>query len=151
VRDERAEQCPDGVAVQRSVGSRVGHDPFRADAATSIDAVIRRVEGTFVARFFVRGPNGEALGNREFTSANERCDAIAEAVALALAIVIDPTVALRPDPQPAALSANPPPVDGTPPARARVAALCRSAPRHQRPRHRRRRSVHRTERALPRP
>ncbi|MFO0560281.1 MAG: hypothetical protein U0269_19855 [Polyangiales bacterium] len=117
VRDEGAEQCPDVVAVQRSVTSRVGHDPFRADAATSIDAVVRRLDGAFVARFFVRGPNGEALGNREFTSANERCEAIVEAVALALAIVIDPTVALRPTAQPATNSEAQPPVVQQPPRR----------------------------------
>jgi hypothetical protein len=100
VRDEGAEPCPDASAVQRAVVSRVGRDPFRADARTSIDAVVRRAEGSFVARFFVRGPNGEPLGNREFSSTNERCEAIVETVALALAIVIDPTVALRPDPSP---------------------------------------------------
>lgn len=98
VRDDGAESCPDASMVRRAVSERVGRDPFNDAARTSIDAVVRRSSTGFSARFFVRGATGESLGTRELTSAAPTCEPIAEALALALAIVIDPTVALRPDP-----------------------------------------------------
>lgn len=98
VRDEGAELCPDATVVRRAVSDRVGRDPFSERARTSIDAIVRRESQGFTARFFVRGAAGEPLGTREFTSAAPTCEPIVEALALALAIVIDPTVALRPEP-----------------------------------------------------
>ncbi|MBL8684180.1 MAG: hypothetical protein JNK05_33710 [Myxococcales bacterium] len=98
VRDEGAETCPDATVVRRAVSDRVGRDPFSERARTSIDAIVRRNSQGFVARFFVRGASDEPLGTREFTSAAPTCEPIVEALALALAIVIDPTVALRPEP-----------------------------------------------------
>ncbi len=97
-RDEGAESCPDEADVRRAVTDRVGRDPFLDGAPNSIDAIIRRTPTGYTARFFVRGPNGESLGTRELTSAAPTCGPITEALALALAIVVDPTVALRPDP-----------------------------------------------------
>ncbi len=107
-RVDGAESCPPARAMEDRVRARLGRDPFDAAGAASIEAVVERDEGEWVAHLFARDG---AAGARELRSPEERCDALAEMAALAMALVIDPGAPLdRPAPAPPA----PPPPEPAP-------------------------------------
>lgn len=101
-RVDGAESCPSARAMEDRVRGRLGRDPFDSAGAMSIEAVVERDEGEWVAHLFARDG---AAGSRELRSPDERCDALAEMAALAMALVIDPSAPLS-TPTPAAPSAS---------------------------------------------
>lgn len=90
VRLEGAESCPDARAMREAIAKRLGRDPFDREAGPLIEAVASRSEQGWQARISARAAGGELVGSRELGSRAERCESLAEAAALAIALVIDP-------------------------------------------------------------
>jgi hypothetical protein len=99
VREEAAKSCPDVRSVERTVRERLGRDPFADSAELAAEVWLSRDGAGFVARIQLRGQNGELQGERSLRS-DGSCDTLADAVALALALSIDPDAALAPRPAP---------------------------------------------------
>lgn len=95
VRAEGAESCANFATIVEGVIRRLGRDPFTADARRSIEGVVSRDGTRWVARLYVREADGTLEGSRELASEAEACDAIGEAVTLAMALAIDPEAAMR--------------------------------------------------------
>jgi hypothetical protein len=104
-RDDGADRCPDGPSIAREVARRLGRDPFVSADAPSIEASVQRTGGRWIARLVVRDADDSRLGAREFTSEAADCGPVAAAIALGVALSIDPVAALRaprpPEPTPA--------------------------------------------------
>jgi hypothetical protein len=92
------------------VRSRLGRDPFTNDADHNIEASVTRDGQVWRAHLSVIGPNGTVLGSRELQSSEPDCTTLADAITLAVALVIDPRAAF------AAPSAEPAPPVATQPA-----------------------------------
>lgn len=116
VRDaEAAEACPDVSQVQADVASRLGFSPFvsgDADSA-SIEVLVTHSKALWQAAVMMRGADGALRGNRHVESAAKDCHSLAAAAALAIALMIDPELLLRPPP-PAAPAHKAAPEGGTP-------------------------------------
>jgi hypothetical protein len=95
VRGEGAEGCPDARALRAAASSRLGRDPFGVAGAMSIEVVVAREAGTLVARIYARDSTSAQLGSRTLRSEAESCASLAEAAALAIALVIDPEAVER--------------------------------------------------------
>jgi hypothetical protein len=85
-----AEACPNEQALRRAVIDRLGYDPFRPDAAAAVTASITRVRGGFRADVTLGDGNGNVEGMREMSSREDDCVELAEAMALAISIAVDP-------------------------------------------------------------
>jgi hypothetical protein len=104
-----ADSCPDEGALRRAVAARVGYDPFFAWAQRTVVANIVRRNGAFVAAVDLVDERGIAHGARELQAPGE-CGELLDAVALAIAIAIDPQSLAGPTAaQPAAADEPPPP------------------------------------------
>jgi hypothetical protein len=90
-----AESCPDEQALRRAVAARVGYDPFFAWATRTIVASITRRDRAFVATVDLIDESGVSHGARELRGEGE-CVELFDAVALAIAIAIDPQSLSRP-------------------------------------------------------
>ena len=121
--DADIERCPTASELQDAVAARVGYDPFDRAAAAAPDAarrevvvaVHRRATG-IVGVLELRGPRP---GTRELASPNGDCRELLDALAVAIAIGIDPASLTRPSAEPPA--AAPVPVAPAPVAPAPVA------------------------------
>jgi hypothetical protein len=114
VRTDVADSCPDARVIADRVRERLGRDPFAESAASSAEVTIDRLDAgpsRFVARVRIRDSAGALKGERDLES-DQSCDTLASAVALALAMFVDPQAAMRPIVPSAAASAplpTPPP------------------------------------------
>jgi len=122
VRGDGADTCADGARVQREVIRRLGQDPFAHDPERFIEAVLSRGDREWSARVRIRDAAGALLGVRSLTSDAPTCEALTEALALSLALVIDPAAATPPPP--------PPPAPPAPPPAVAAAACPPRAPQH---------------------
>jgi len=116
VRDEGATDCPGVRVVEERTRSWLGRDPFLPTATTTAEILVTGREGSFAARIRIRGENGVVVGERLIASEDRSCDTLVSAVALALAIQIDPDAAFGPKRTPSPASppaASPPPPDST--------------------------------------
>ena len=140
-RTAEAERCPEPAELGQSVAAELGYDPFDSQAEQTLAVSISRNEGELVARITLRDGGGEALGERELASPADDCRELAQALALAVAIAVDPVRATRqsapeepdaaetpPPPAPViVVSPAPPPQadqrrsEGSPSAKARLA------------------------------
>ncbi len=84
--------CPDAAAVAREVEAVLGRPlaPVRERPIVALGAIERRSGGAFVLTLEVR--RDDAVDRRTFEAA--RCDALAEAAAVVLAVAIDPSRAV---------------------------------------------------------
>jgi hypothetical protein len=98
-----AETCVDGDGLQGRVSARLGRDAFAAPVTLAIEGTVERKEKKWVARLWVRGADGNAIGTREIESEAEGCASLGEAVAFAVALAIDPERAMA---SPASASAS---------------------------------------------
>lgn len=103
VREERAEACPDEAALRERVAARLGRDPFVADALLGISVRIEPLDGAGYRAVIELDDEGETT-RRELTSARGDCADLADALALALSLAVDPASLLAPAPR-----ADPPP------------------------------------------
>lgn len=86
--------CPDSRWARDNVRRRLDRDPFAEQGRRSLEVVLAREGSEWVARLLVWGPGGARLGLRRLVSREPRCQAVAEAAALAVALTIDPRAAL---------------------------------------------------------
>jgi hypothetical protein len=81
----------------------LGRDPFARDAEVSFEVVIETRKPGWAARIVARG-SGQGDGARELTSEAAACDSLSDAVALAIALAIDPEAVERTAREPAAVT-----------------------------------------------
>jgi hypothetical protein len=90
-----AESCPDEAMLRRSVAARVGYDPFFPWAKRTVVANLARRSRDFVAIVSLVDEQGVAHGDRELRTSGD-CAELLDAMALAIAIAIDPEILTRP-------------------------------------------------------
>ena len=107
VRGSGAESCPDEPEMRRAVATRLGYDPFRPLASTTLTAEVRRENGVFRGRVRLVDDAGVERGARDLESRAADCRDLTTAMALSMSIAIDPLSLMRPTP-PAAEVVDPP-------------------------------------------
>jgi len=95
VRTDGAESCPGRTALATDVTRRLGYDAFREPYGQSLEGVVSRTERGWTVHLYNRGSDGTTLGQRTLESEEAECEALTDAVALAMALVVDPEAALR--------------------------------------------------------
>ncbi len=134
VRGEGAESCPDEPEMRRAVATRLGYDPFRPLATTTLTAEVKRDKGVFRGRVRLVDDAGVERGARDLESRADDCRDLTTAMALSLSIAIDPLSMMRaprPEPDPAPpdpVAAPQPPVPEPTPEAAPVARDAPVAP-----------------------
>jgi hypothetical protein len=123
IRGEGALSCPTEAALKGNVISRLGYDPFVAAAPVRALTRFTKVGQRFSASLEL-AREGEAPRVRALESESTDCRDVAESLALALTLAIDPQFLVReqPRPVPAAppTAPQPPTVPTVPPASAPV-------------------------------
>ncbi len=110
VLDGGPDDCPDSGALTAEVRRRLGREGF--DEASSRRIVVRFDAGgraRRTARLVLR-ETGERDAVRTIAQPGPTCEGLADAVALAVVLLIDPDAALRPPPPPVPPPATPAPV-----------------------------------------
>jgi hypothetical protein len=137
VRGAGAERCPAESSIAERVEARLGRKPFAARASHAIEASVSRAGERFTATIVVRDATGAAVGSRELALEASDCAPVADAVALAIALVIDPNAALGPQVTPAPVPPTPgepprteppPPLPCPPPRECAPCAVCPAPP-----------------------
>jgi hypothetical protein len=101
VRLEGAASCIDAAELEARVRNRLGSDPFDPRAPRTIEGVARRTGTVWHAQIAVRAHSGDANPPlRELESRATDCDALSNAVALAVVLAIDPQAAFTEAPPP---------------------------------------------------
>lgn len=122
--------CPDARAFRHKIEARLGYDPFVAEDARKVSVVFRSRNDALVAEVMWSGASSSSQARtRTFEGRRGACEELAEAVASATAIAIDPSrlvpppapapptdAPVAPAPSPAPAPA-PPPASPPPPAR----------------------------------
>lgn len=101
-----AERCVAATALRGAVAVLLGYDPFDDRASRAIEVEVRPRTGGYEAQVTLHGDDGRALGDRRLTAGAGECDALTDALALAIGNAIDP---LRLSQPPAAHAALAPP------------------------------------------
>lgn len=125
VRGPGAESCPDEPAMRTAVAARLGYDPFRVVAQTTLTTQLSRENGVFRGLVKLVDDSGMERGARTLESRAEDCSELTQALALSMSIAIDPLSVLAPPkpPEPAE------PVEPEPPPHAPPATLPAAAAR----------------------
>ncbi len=111
--DADIERCPTATELQDAVAARVGYDPFDrktagADASRrEVVVAVHRLGAGIVGVLELRGPRP---GIRELASPSGDCRELLDALAVAIAIGIDPASLTRPPGEPPAPAPAPAPV-----------------------------------------
>jgi len=112
VRGLGAEACPDEDTMKAAVSARLGYDPFRVVAKTTLTAQIARENGVFRGHVKLVDEAGQERGARSLESRSDDCKDLGEALALSMSIALDPLSVLAPaTPKPP----EPPPPEPPPP------------------------------------
>ena len=98
VRGAGAESCPDEPEMRRAVATRLGYDPFRPLASTTLTAEVRRENGVFRGRVRLVDDAGVERGARDLESRAADCRDLTTAMALSMSIAIDPLSLMGPRP-----------------------------------------------------
>ena len=86
-----AHSCPAEKELRANVTTILGYAPFHKGARRHVTAVLWAADGTFHARIqLVDARTHKTLGNRELSAAGPTCEALSQAMALAIALAIDP-------------------------------------------------------------
>jgi hypothetical protein len=111
VRAEGAGACPATEVVREGVVKKLGWNPFGEDAPKSFEVVAKRSGRSWQANIYSYDAQKKSAGAREIQSESDDCGELVHAVALALALAIDPegTLAASPPPAPSTPIAAPPP------------------------------------------
>lgn len=143
VRAEGAGTCITPQSLQGAVAVRLGRDPFQGEARQWIEGVVFADGGGFTVQLFERDAAGNTVGARTLREVAGECRELDDAVALAVALIIDPTAKLGPqqdagelepqqEPGPSDQTAAPPPAASEiPPPAGRpcpACTRCRAAP-----------------------
>lgn len=95
VRDAGAEKCPAEAELRAAVTSRLGYDPFRAEAQRSVLARVGPSEDGLVSGIELIDEAGLSRGKRELRTEGATCDEMARAMVLSMSIAVDPEHAAR--------------------------------------------------------
>ena len=115
-----AERCPTKRALEAQVSEILHQRPFTRKAPRTIRCVLRGADGGIAARVELRDARSRrVLGVRELSGSGPGCEELGSAVALAIALAIDPLAKPPPRPPPASagpvvVSPPPPPVRSSP-------------------------------------
>jgi hypothetical protein len=93
-RSPGADRCPSPDEVRQEVVRRLGTDPFSEDGALEVRCTIAVDADGLHALIAVAGPERRPA-ERRLSSPQRDCRELADAIELALAIAVDPRVALR--------------------------------------------------------
>ncbi len=98
VREAGAQDCIDGRELARRVESKLRRPVFDAprDAELLVEGTAQRKGEGYRAALHTYDREGKPLGSREVLSERASCDELSEAVAVVLAVMIDPAGALHP-------------------------------------------------------
>ncbi len=99
--------CIDKAGLQRAVAARIGYFPFSTGATTTLRVELRQEGRRFASSMVMVDDEGQPIGTRELSLPGEDCEAMGDALALALAIAIDPGLLTRPPPSDALLDLPP--------------------------------------------
>jgi hypothetical protein len=102
VRAEGAGACPPAQVVRDGVVKKLGYDPFSDDAPRSFEVVAKRESASWRAHIYSHDAQRGTSGFREIQSDADDCAELVGAVALAIALAIDPEGALAAAPPAAA-------------------------------------------------
>jgi hypothetical protein len=105
-----AEACPTRPALESQVREILGRSPFARKAPRTVRCVLRGEAGALAARVrLLDSRSGRMLGVRELSGTGPGCEELGGAVALAIALAIDPLARPpRPPPPAATVTASPP-------------------------------------------
>jgi hypothetical protein len=95
-------RCPSEASLREAVARRIGRDPFTESSERAVEVHVEHREGTYRARIELMRA-GVHEGQREVVARASDCDALTEATALSLALVLEPAqlfVARRAPPSP---------------------------------------------------
>ena len=123
---EGAQACPTAEQIRNGIASRLSRNPFRQGAPKSFEIVVRRDGERFAGTIYLRDNEQGTGAARELSSPGPSCDALVEALSLAVALAIDPNPSATPrrapepvsPPKPAATVCPVPPVPPVAPRRA---------------------------------
>lgn len=101
VRLPGAESCPGLTDARSAVVTRLGYDPFRDEAGDLIEVFVERQARGLRARLQLKNAAGVVRGRRELSSHAGDCSELSNALALAIAIAVDPQAFLALPPGPA--------------------------------------------------
>ena len=114
--------CPDARAFRHKIEARLGYDPFVAEDARKVSVGFRARNDALVAEVTWSGSSSASQARtRTFEGRRGACEELAEAVASATAIAIDPSrlvpppAPAPPPPAPVAPATPPPPAPAPPP------------------------------------
>lgn len=100
-RDSASSSCVDEPALREAVGERLGYDPFTNDSSVQLHVHVFRERGRYRGTL-ERQLAAEARSTAShYEDRSSDCRELGPALALALAVAIDPHVLLRPAPPPA--------------------------------------------------
>jgi hypothetical protein len=94
VRLPGAETCIDASELEARVSGRLGRDAFTPPPTLLIEGVVERRE-KWIARLWVKHVDGSQGGMREIDSEAASCESLGDAVALGVALAIDPQKAME--------------------------------------------------------
>lgn len=100
-RDAAASACPDAAGLRAAVAAKLGYDPFTDDAPRTLTVSFQKAGGEHRAQIELRDETGAVTGARKLKSGSQSCGPLADDVAQAIAIVVDPLY-LTPPPPPSA-------------------------------------------------
>src|SRR5258706_5940869 len=101
-----ASTCIAQPALEARIAARLGRAAFERDVPRSVEAYVAREDHAWHARIQVRDVSTGKEASREFANESESCAALEAAVALAIALVIDPDAPMS---TPRADTSAPPP------------------------------------------
>jgi hypothetical protein len=108
VRAEGAGSCPSALVIERDVSQRLHRRPFSDASERSIDVVLERGDGKWLAKLYLRVEPSDSDAVRSIESDAADCAELGKAVALAVALAIAPELPAEPEPQPKPQVACPP-------------------------------------------
>ncbi len=102
VRMPGAERCVPSRGLAEAVEARLGRTVFvsAADAELAVEGRVEPEGEGFRATIVLSEAGGEVLGERSIATDDPSCAALAEPLALVVAVMIDPDAALRPESEP---------------------------------------------------
>ena len=115
-REEGLEQCPSREQLASDVAAHLGYDPFVGTAIDELRVELQKdAEGRPLARIELRTSADAVLGRQTLQSLDTDCRELAETLALAVSLAIDPLAGAAP-PAPAATipPLHPPEPEATP-------------------------------------
>jgi hypothetical protein len=105
-RSDRAAACPDRSALKAAVVKRLGYDPFFPAARQTIVVEITDQGPELRAQMHLLDESGIIRGSRELRERAEHCDELVASLALAISIALDPSAAMRAEPEPVTASSE---------------------------------------------